>query len=96
MGERFPDTEEVTSSILVSRTTAGPSFIRRARVVLLIRPPVEGGDRCARGSTYAVLVKDAGRTIVDRSDYACGSGSGAVVDAYTAFVAPIAPALGLP
>ncbi|GAA4642085.1 hypothetical protein [Gordonia humi] len=80
-----------------SRTTVRPAQWQTMVDALTALPdPVEGEDGCAGGSTYAVLVKDAGRTVVDRSDYACGSGSDAVVDAYTAFIAPIAPALGLP
>ncbi|ALG85723.1 hypothetical protein [Gordonia phthalatica] len=58
-----------------------------------LKPPAAG---CVGGSTYGIHVNSGGRSVVDRTDVACGPTATEVADRYRALIASIAPVLQLP
>ena len=51
---------------------------------------------CVGGSTYGIHVNSAGRSVVDRTDLACGPTATEVAERYRALVASLSPSLQLP
>ncbi|WP_026917798.1 hypothetical protein [Gordonia shandongensis] len=81
-----------TTSTIVSETEWNTMTDRLAD----LPAQADGADGCVGGSTYSVTVTVSGRTIVDRSYYACGPAGAAAAAGYRAVLEPLAIRLGLP